>query len=136
MTQLSGWEAADNGALSKQFKFEDFHQASNFLQRYTEYCSKVNMTPQWSNVYDRVTVHLHNSEFGGVTQKEVACGQHLDMLSQKTLDQDVEEVLTLGDVLTAARIEHDSLVNDQSKRTSLFRSEQTEVISQKQLRLN
>ena len=70
------------------------------------------MVPKWSNVYNRVTVHLHNTEFGGVTQKEVNCGQHLDMLSQTTINQEVDEVLTLSDVVTAARIEHDSLVND------------------------
>jgi len=54
----AGWAEGENGALTKNYQFEDFRQASNFLQRYTDYCQKVNHTPQWSNVYNRVSVNL------------------------------------------------------------------------------
>ena len=82
LSQLSGWQSGSNGELTKSYVFEDFHQASNFLQRYTDYCHRANMSPQWANVYNRVTVSLHNAEFGGVTTKEVAAGSYLDMVSK------------------------------------------------------
>jgi len=38
LSQLKGWEAAENGALVKNYVFEDFNHSSNFMLRYTEYC--------------------------------------------------------------------------------------------------
>ena len=67
LSQLQGWSEAPNGGITKKFVFEDFQQASNFMQRYTDYCQGINLTPQWSNVYNRVEVSLVNHEFGGVT---------------------------------------------------------------------
>ena len=67
----AGWKEAENGALEKEFLFDDFMQASNFMQRYADMCAQVNHTPEWSNVYNRVNVRLQNREFEGVTQKEV-----------------------------------------------------------------
>ena len=96
LSQLSGWEAGSHGELKKNFVFEDFHQASNFLQRYTDYCHQLNMVPHWANVYNRVTVSLSNSEFGGVTSKEVAAGSYLDMVSRQTLSADPEDVLSFS----------------------------------------
>ena len=45
LSQLQGWSEADNGAITKQFMFEDFSEASNFMQRYADYCHQVNATP-------------------------------------------------------------------------------------------
>ena len=54
------------------------------------------MIPQWSNVYNRVNVTLHNKEFGGVTSLEVNAGSYLDMVSKQSLAHDVEDVLAFG----------------------------------------
>ena len=63
------------------------------MERYTDYCHKMNRSPEWSNVYNRVSVRLHNAEFNGVTTMEVGTGRYLDMVSKVTLNQDVEDVL-------------------------------------------
>jgi len=63
------------------------------MQRYTTYCHQINLVPQWTNVYNKVTVSLYNSEFGGLTTKEVAAGSYLEMVSRQTLSADVEDVL-------------------------------------------
>ena len=47
----SGW-TVNNGALQKDFKFNNFVESSNFMLRYTEHCQKVGQAPQWSNVYN------------------------------------------------------------------------------------
>ncbi len=95
LAQLSGWQAGSNGAIQRHFEFSDFHHASNFMLRYTDYCQTTNMVPQWSNVYNKVTVELRNAEFGGVTTKEVAAGAFLNMVATQDLHRDVEEVLSL-----------------------------------------
>ena len=115
-----GWQQAEQGAITKDFMFDDFVQASNFMQRYADFCHQVNHGPEWSNVYNRVTVRLHNQEFNGVTRKEVQIGKYLDTVSAATLNQDVDEVLRLEDVTRIAGIEVRSLLNDQSQRTSIF----------------
>ena len=74
-----GWEA-DSGALKKQYEFSDFREASNFVQRYSQYCQKVGHAPEWSNVYNKVNVTLANSEFGEVGTKEVDIANYLDMV--------------------------------------------------------
>ena len=56
------------------------------MNRFTAYCSKLNHTPEWSNVYNRVSVRLHNNEFNGVTDKEVSIGQYLNTVSNVTLN--------------------------------------------------
>ena len=41
----AGWTEGSNGAIEKQFEFADFTVAANFMDRYTEYCHKVNAEP-------------------------------------------------------------------------------------------
>ena len=85
--------------------FEDFVQASNFMCRYADYCSQVNHTPEWSNVYNRVNVRLHNREFNGVTAKEVEIGQYLNTVGKVTLNEDVAGELTFEEITQAAGID-------------------------------
>ena len=82
----SGWSQSEKGGIQKEFTFDDFKQASNFMNRYADYCSQLNHTPSWSNVYNRVNVTLLNNEFDGVTAKEVSIGQYLNTVSKATLN--------------------------------------------------
>ena len=90
------------------------------MERYTEYCHKVNGSPEWSNVYNRVSVRLHSLEFNGVTTKEVSMGRYLDLVSKVTLNDDVEDVLQLEQIAEKAQLDRPSLYNDQNQRTSLY----------------
>ena len=67
------------------FTFCDFNEASNFINRYTDYCGRLNHEPNWNNVYNRVGVTLSNAEFGKVTEKEVTLGKYLDTVSKAHL---------------------------------------------------
>ena len=90
------------------------------MTRYADYCSQVNHTPEWSNVYNRVNVRLHNSEFNGVTTKEVEIGEYLNTVGKVSLNEDVTGDVTMERVTQAAGIDVQSLLNDQSEGTSLF----------------
>ena len=83
LSQLGqGWSEANNGAVEKLFVFADYHEASNFLNRYTDHCQKLNFVPEWSNVYNKVSVRLYNSEFKALTLKEVELGRFLERVSK------------------------------------------------------
>eukprot|EP00806_Schmidingerella_arcuata_P006205 Macronucleus_6647.p1 GENE.Macronucleus_6647~~Macronucleus_6647.p1 ORF type:complete len:150 (+),score=39.75 Macronucleus_6647:1-450(+) len=120
----SGWTAGEGGALQREFTFDDFKQASNFMNRYADYCAQLNHTPSWSNVYNRVNVTLLNNEFDGVTAKEVQIGQYLNTVSKATLNQDVDYELAFDRVTATAALEVDSLLNEQDQPTSLFNIEE------------
>ncbi len=55
--QLKGWnvslcvdkmfKASGESKIQKEFKFESFEEASNFILRYTQYCQKINVAPTW-----------------------------------------------------------------------------------------
>ncbi len=57
-------------------------------------------------------------------------------MSTQTISNDVEDVLSFSQVVDAAKLEHDSLVNIQSQPTSLFAVTETAQIAQRSLRLN
>ena len=82
----SGWSAAEDGSMQREFLFDDFVQVSNFMNRYAAICAQLNHTPEWSNVYNRVNVRLQNREFSGVTSKELQIGQYLNTVSKVTLN--------------------------------------------------
>ena len=75
------------------------------MTRYADYCSKVNHTPEWSNVYNRVNVRLHNSEFNGVTAKEVKIGEYLNTVSKVTLNEELTGDVTLDSVTKLSGID-------------------------------
>ena len=109
----AGW-TANGDAVEKEFIFDDFSQASNFMQRFSMHCSEINHTPQWSNVYNKVNVRLINSEFKAVTTKEINIGQYLNTVSKSTLNQDVDDVLSFERVMEIGSIDVAGLLNDQS----------------------
>ena len=81
------------------------------MQRYTEYCQNVGMKPDWSNVYNKVSVRLSNKELG-ITAKEVNAGSFLDMVSSTTLNVCVEDMLPFERILAIADISRESVVNN------------------------
>ena len=82
------------------------------MTRYADYCAQLNHTPEWFNVYNRVNVTLRNAEFDAVTEKEVRIGKYLDVVSKATLNQDVDDELSIERVSQIAALDVNSLVND------------------------
>ena len=109
--------------MDKQFVFENYDQATNFLNRYTDHCQRLNFTPEWSNVYNKVSVRIYNSEFKALTTKEVELGSFLERVSKQTLNQDIDEFMAFERIVDVAKLDTRSVINEQSKPTPLFVSE-------------
>jgi 4a-hydroxytetrahydrobiopterin dehydratase len=66
LPSLPGWELKD-GKLHRQFVFPDFAKAFRFMTAVAAEAERLQHHPEWSNVYDRVTVDLVTHDAGGIT---------------------------------------------------------------------
>ena len=69
---------ADGLALERTFRFADFNAAFGFMTRVALLADKVDHHPEWSNVYNRVSVLLTTHDAGGVTQRDVDMARFID----------------------------------------------------------
>ena len=69
VTRLPGWRVA-NGKLHREFVFDDFEAAFAFMTRVAVLAEDRDHHPDWSNVYNRVTIDLATHDAGGITEKD------------------------------------------------------------------
>ncbi|WP_322867792.1 4a-hydroxytetrahydrobiopterin dehydratase [Aquicoccus sp. G2-2] len=77
----SGW-SVDEGrdSLTKTYKFEDFTEAFAWMTRAALWAEKWGHHPEWSNVYNRVTVTLTTHDAGGLSSLDAKLARKLDKL--------------------------------------------------------
>ena len=66
LQNLPGWELK-NGKLHRGFVFPDFGEAFRFMIAVAAEAERLNHHPEWSNVYNRVTMDLVTHDAGGIT---------------------------------------------------------------------
>jgi 4a-hydroxytetrahydrobiopterin dehydratase len=73
--------ANENNALLKTFTFADFESAINFMQIAAKEIAIHNHHPEWSNVYNKVSVKLTTHDAGNsVTEKDEKLAIALDAI--------------------------------------------------------
>jgi 4a-hydroxytetrahydrobiopterin dehydratase len=82
VSTLKGWTVA-KGKLHKEYKFADFVHAFGFMATAALAIEKMGHHPEWSNVYNRVTVDLTTHDAQGITSKDVDLAKLLDEISRK-----------------------------------------------------
>jgi len=81
LSGLNGWisdQRADT--ISHDFKFKDFSEAFGFMTRVALLAQAADHHPEWSNVYNKVTITLTTHDAGGLTQKDVGLAEAIDQL--------------------------------------------------------
>jgi 4a-hydroxytetrahydrobiopterin dehydratase len=74
------WKEEDN-QLKKNFIFKDFTEAFAFMTRVAFLAEAQQHHPNWSNVYNRVDIHLTTHDAGNVvTEKDRKLAQAIDQL--------------------------------------------------------
>ena len=63
---LPGW-SLEAGKLHKVFTFKDFVEAWSFMSAVALGAEAMGHHPEWSNVWNRVTVDLSTHDAGGIT---------------------------------------------------------------------
>ena len=71
----------ENNQLCKTFVFKDFSEAFAFMTRVALIAEKMNHHPNWSNVYNTVTILLSTHDAGNIiTDKDRQLAAAIDQL--------------------------------------------------------
>jgi 4a-hydroxytetrahydrobiopterin dehydratase len=73
---LPGWELLD-GKLHKAFKFGSFAEAIGWMTSVAIFAEKIDHHPEWSNVYNQVTVDLITHDLGALSTLDIALAQKM-----------------------------------------------------------
>ena len=69
-----------NGKLHREYKFPDFVHAFSFMTGAALIAEAMGHHPEWSNVYNRVTIDLTTHDAGGISAKDFDLAAKLDAL--------------------------------------------------------
>lgn len=74
------WNETD-GRLRRDFEFTDFSEAFGFMSRVALIAEKHEHHPEWSNVYNKVTIELTSHDAGStVTDRDRTMAEAIDDL--------------------------------------------------------
>lgn len=73
------WEYDDN-AIHAEFEFENFKDCFSAMSRIAFECEALNHHPNWSNVYNVLTISLSTHDAGGVTEKDFSLAKAIEYI--------------------------------------------------------
>jgi len=79
LVELRGWERVGDH-LHRELTFPDFARAFGFMASVAVVAERMNHHPEWSNVYNRVTIDLTTHDAGGLTEFDVDFARAVDAL--------------------------------------------------------
>lgn len=71
---------SDPEGIVRTFRFADFSAAFGFMTRVAMLAEVMDHHPEWSNVYNRVTILLTTHDAGGLSQRDVRMAAAIDAL--------------------------------------------------------
>ena len=79
LMELDGWALAQDGiALEKTYSFQGFNSAFGFMTRVAMAAERANHHPEWSNIYNRVTIRWTTHSLGGVSDLDLKLAASCD----------------------------------------------------------
>lgn len=82
LAALPGWtEVEDREAIARTFKFGNFGEAFGFMARAALVAEKMDHHPEWTNVYDKVTVVLTSHDAGGITGRDIRLAEAMNRIA-------------------------------------------------------
>ncbi|MBS1832966.1 MAG: 4a-hydroxytetrahydrobiopterin dehydratase [Acidobacteria bacterium] len=82
LEELTGWKRKDE-KLVKNYEFADFVHAFGFMATAAIAIEKMNHHPEWTNVYNKVSVELSSHDAGGITARDFKLAALLDSIAAK-----------------------------------------------------
>ena len=70
-----------DGKLHRELTFGDFAEAFGFMARMAIWAEKMNHHPEWSNVWNRVTIDLITHDVGGLSELDIEFADRVDALT-------------------------------------------------------
>jgi 4a-hydroxytetrahydrobiopterin dehydratase len=86
LEELPLWEAVPGrDAIKRDLKLKSFNEAFGLMSRIAMLAEKLDHHPEWSNVYNRISITLTTHDAGGVSELDVKMAKFIDKLtSEKT----------------------------------------------------
>ncbi len=72
------WRREDDVALLRDLTFADFKAAFAFMTDVAAVADRMDHHPEWSNVYNRVSIRLTTHDARGLTVRDVALAHSVD----------------------------------------------------------
>ncbi len=76
---LPDW-VIDHHKLYRHFVFDDFIDAFGFMARVALLAEAMNHHPEWSNVYNRVEIHLTSHDVDGLSERDFILAERINGL--------------------------------------------------------
>ncbi len=80
MISIQNWKRKDQ-TIQKDFKFKNFIEAFGFMSQVALIAESLNHHPNWSNVYNKVSIHLTTHDVGGLSEKDFILAQKIDKIT-------------------------------------------------------
>ena len=84
LDSLPGWAVVAD-KLHREYLFPDFVHAFGFMATSALVIEKMNHHPEWSNVWNRVTVELTTHDSGGITAQDTTLATALELIAGRML---------------------------------------------------
>ncbi|MFQ3583953.1 MAG: 4a-hydroxytetrahydrobiopterin dehydratase [Cyanobacteriota bacterium] len=78
---LPGWSFRE-GKLHREFQFASFVEAFGWMSSVALVAESMGHHPDWSNVYNRVSVDLNTHDVGGITELDFTLAQRMSELAK------------------------------------------------------
>lgn len=79
LATLPAWQHdVQRDAITREFVFADFKTAFGFMTRIAELADQRDHHPEWSNVYNRVTITYTTHDADGLTQNDIDLARFAD----------------------------------------------------------
>jgi len=79
LTTLPDW-GVDQHKLYRHFVFSNFVDAWGFMSQVALLAETANHHPEWSNVYNRVEIHLTTHDADGISERDFALARQINSL--------------------------------------------------------
>lgn len=79
LLRFPDWEYFDD-AIHAEFEFENFKDCFSAMSRIAFECEALNHHPNWSNVYNVLTISLSTHDANGVTNKDFNLAEAIETI--------------------------------------------------------
>ena len=85
LKNLNSWKVSNDGreAIIKDFEFSDFKSAFSFMTKVALKAEELGHHPEWSNVYNKVSITLTTHDVKGMSEKDIKLGKYIDNQYEK-----------------------------------------------------
>ena len=74
------WTYANN-SIVRDFEFKNFSEAFGFMSAVAFLAERANHHPNWTNVYNKVSIALSTHDAGGITENDLSLAKQIDELA-------------------------------------------------------